>query len=322
VETDVIQYRAFLNSDPPAIVKMWNQLAPARWLMRPISVSILERRVLSKPYFDRHGLILALEGPQVVGIAHAGFGPNDTRTEISTDVGIICVLLVREHPDQLEIRRKLVLRAEEYLATRMPREIRVGGIHGESPFYLGMYGGSALTGILKSDAAGMQVYQEMGYAPREEMRLMGISISDFRQLTDRHLIQNRRKFNVESDFDVKSANWWEACQFAQIDRFRFRLRPRPTGPVAGEVTFWDMGPLNPGAAVAAMGLTNLVIEESQRRHGLGTFLVGEAMRQVQAAGIGIVLVQVSRQNEPANRLFEKLGFRESDTSVSYSKMWG
>jgi ribosomal protein S18 acetylase RimI-like enzyme len=288
--------------------------------MQPVSVSVLERHVFSKPYFDRHGLVLAVDGDEVLGFAHAGFGPNSAFSGLSTDMGAICLVLVQNHADEHEIRRQVFLRAEEYLVARGAKELRAGGFDGKPPFYLGLYGGSALTGILKSDVHNIEIFRELGYVDREETRLLRIAIDDFHQVTDRDLIQNRRKFQVESDFEVRSKNWWEACQYAQIDRFRFRLRARADEPVTGEVTFWDMGPINPRAGMSAMGLTDLIIKESSRTKGLGRFLVSEAMRQVQATEIGVVLVQVPRSNVPANRLFEHLGFVETDVSVSFGKV--
>ena len=68
--------------------------------MQPMSVALLEMFVLSKPYFDRQGLILAVDDGQPVGFAHAGFGPGPTGDSLSTDIGVICMLATQPHPDE------------------------------------------------------------------------------------------------------------------------------------------------------------------------------------------------------------------------------
>ena len=68
--------------------------------MQPMSPSVLETFVLAKPYFDRHGLILAVDDDRPVGFVHAGFGPCDDGSKISTELGVTCMLMTVPHPEQ------------------------------------------------------------------------------------------------------------------------------------------------------------------------------------------------------------------------------
>ncbi len=86
--------------------------------MQPISNLLLEMFVLSKPYFDRQGLIVAEEQGQVLGFSHGGFGPNAAGNDLATDVGLICMLLVRQHPQRIDIAQELLHRSEDYLRQR------------------------------------------------------------------------------------------------------------------------------------------------------------------------------------------------------------
>jgi hypothetical protein len=63
----VIRYRPFRNTDPPHLAEVWRAQPPLRALMQPMSVAILDRLILSKPYFDRQGLIVAVEDEQPIG---------------------------------------------------------------------------------------------------------------------------------------------------------------------------------------------------------------------------------------------------------------
>src|SRR5262245_49186493 len=53
----LIDYRPFLNCDPPELLRVWRVQSPDRGLMQPMSHLLLELFVLAKPYFDRPGLI-------------------------------------------------------------------------------------------------------------------------------------------------------------------------------------------------------------------------------------------------------------------------
>ena len=62
----MIHYRPFLNSDPPALAEIWRSQSPSRALIQLMTPAVLDDLVLSKAYFDRQGLILAVE----IGRAH------------------------------------------------------------------------------------------------------------------------------------------------------------------------------------------------------------------------------------------------------------
>ena len=57
----MISYRRFLNTDPPALVDVWNETAAGRGSYPLKSSSLLDKWILSKPYFDPEGLIVAEE---------------------------------------------------------------------------------------------------------------------------------------------------------------------------------------------------------------------------------------------------------------------
>ena len=79
----MIRYRPFLNHDPPAIAEIWRSQPPQRGLVQPMSPQLFEHLVLSKSYFDRFGLMLAVEGDHPIGFVHAGFGPSSKLSAIS-----------------------------------------------------------------------------------------------------------------------------------------------------------------------------------------------------------------------------------------------
>ena len=57
----MIEYRHYRNNDSPELLKLWNQSGLARGGATEISLSLLDLLLISQPYFDRLGLIVACE---------------------------------------------------------------------------------------------------------------------------------------------------------------------------------------------------------------------------------------------------------------------
>ncbi len=57
----MIEYRCFRNNDPPHLAEVWRSADLGPLAMQPMTTADLEAGVFSKPYFDRRGLIIAVE---------------------------------------------------------------------------------------------------------------------------------------------------------------------------------------------------------------------------------------------------------------------
>lgn len=315
----MIHYRSFRNSDPPAICRIWSGQPPLRGLAQPISPALLEQLVLSKPYFQRHGLILATDADQPVGFVHAGFGASEDRSAICVDQGTTCMLMVASHPEQSGIADELLARSEQYLREGGARSLYGGCAFPIDPFYLGLYGGCRLPGILASDHKLTELFLSAGYSEAQRVVVMQRQLAGFQAPIDRRQMQIRRGFEIRTWDDPRTRNWWEACTIGHAYRTKFTMHPRSQGPISGWATFWDMEPLASSWHLHAMGLLSLRIEPSFRRRGLATFLFSQAMRQLQARGTTQLEVQAKITNKAAIGLFGKLGFQEVDQGVLYIK---
>jgi hypothetical protein len=173
----MLTYRTFRNSDPPVLAALWQSRTGQAGLWQPVPSDLLEQLVFSRLYFDYGGLWLALDDGQPVGFAHAGFGPNADGKWIGTDAGVICVVLVRPGCAEAEVAAGLVERSEDYLRRRGAKVFYGGGLQPLAPFYLGLYGGSELPGILDSDLVARGVFAARGYCETERTVLMRREIS-------------------------------------------------------------------------------------------------------------------------------------------------
>jgi GNAT superfamily N-acetyltransferase len=323
----LIVFRPFRNIDPPAIVEIWNAQPSFRGLAAPMSIDLFERTVLSKPYFDRHGLIVAVERAEETGseerpiaFAHAGFGFGDVGQNISRDSGAIYLVQSLAHPEAGAVRRALLAECESYLRVRGAKILFGGPTGACDAFYLGLCQGARASGVLASDAAALSLFRDAGY--REEVRYSVLQrrLAGFRPLIDRQQMQIRRGHAIEATLDPPLENWRQACTIGAWDRTTFSLLERGAARPIGQAQFWDLGPLGASWGVSATGLSHIEIAAEKRRKGLGLFLLGEAMRHLQTHGAALIEGHVALDNTLVLAWLKKLGFEEIDRAVEFTKI--
>ncbi len=315
----MICYRPFLNSDPPLLAAIWQGCAGRRGLAQPMTAQMLEQFVLAKPYFDREGLILALDGARSIGFVHAGFGPDETGSKPSTAVGVVVMLLVISHPEQASVAKQLLALAEDYLRRRGAKTIYGGGVRPVTPFYWGLYGGSEPPGILDSSADTQAIFRAASYRPIDRTLIFHRKLGSFRPLVDRQQMQIRRSTEVEMVPDPPPRTWWDACTLEPSERTLFRLRPRGGGEPLARVTFWNVEPFAAPWGVRASGLIDLEVDAASRRKGMALYLIGESLRQLQDQAFVLIEVQAVERNTAALALYAKLGFEQVDSATVFRK---
>ena len=108
------------------MARIWNAQPASKQLAQPLSVAAFEHFVLAKPFFDRHGLLMAEQDGRVFGFAHAGFGPTASKSGLDTQVGAMCQVLIdpEHHSDQAF--DGLLNAAENHLTSRGAKKIVAG----------------------------------------------------------------------------------------------------------------------------------------------------------------------------------------------------
>lgn len=247
-------FRHFRNSDPPALVNVWQTLVGQPEVNPAVDVEVIEQFVLAKTYFDPEGLILACDGDRVLGFVHAAFGANDAEDGISNELGTTALLMVRPGGDELQVAAGLLEHSEDYLRQRGAKVIYGGGIRPLNSFYLGLYGGSELPGVLESDAVAQQTFTSHGYREIDRTLLFRRNLSTFEAVVDRRQMQVRRQMVVEVVIDPPTRTWWEACTLGMFDLVRFALVPRSGGSAVATALFrHGTAAQRPAASVAGVG---------------------------------------------------------------------
>ena len=315
----MIHYRPFRNTDPPILTALWRSRAGQQGLVEHVSPDLLEQLVFAKLHFDQEGLILAWDDDRPVGFAHAAFGPDETRRRVSTDLGVTCLVLVRPDCCEAEVASGLLMRCEQYLRGQGAKVLYGGGIRPLNPFYLGLYGGSEMPGVLDRDTVAQQLYRSHEYREIDRTLIMRLDLTSFQAVIDRDQMQIRRRMIVEVTPDPRSQTWWEACTLGEFDLTQFDLIPRGGGRSVASALFRSMDPTGGLGSSRAAGLIDLQVDESYRRRGLATFLLSEAFRQFVRQGVALVEAQAMQHNSASIGVYRKFGFCQTGYGSVFRK---
>ncbi len=315
----MIRFRSFRNQDPPQLADLWQSAALGPLAMQPMTTALLETAVFSKPYFDRHGLIVATDDGQdgaLLGFAHAGFGPNAKRTALDRSTGSIVMLVVPPHAQAGAISAGLVEQARSYLHKQGASTVLAGGSPTLGGFYLGLYGGADLAGILDTSLAMQQGFREQGFLEHDRMVVARRPLIGFRPPIDRVQVAIRRSTQLTAIDEPDRRSWWEAALTTGICLRRYDLRGRDTALLATAL-FWDMQPMAAACGITAAGLLDLHVAPERRREGLASYLLAEAMQDLGSEGISVVEAHAPVSNTAATGLLQKLGFETACQGTIY-----
>lgn len=315
----VHQFRSFCNSDPPQLAEIWREQPPQRGVAQPVTAGLLDQLVFSKQYFDPEGVIVAHQDDRIIGFAHAGFGPNDDLTALSTELGTTYQLMVRPEHRHGALAGELLSRCEAYLRRRGAKLIYAGGIRPLNAFYLGLYGGSELPGILAGDEVFHEACRQAGYREIDRVVVLQLELSLFRQPIARSLRQLRREMVCQETLSPEIKSWWEACTTGAFERVHFYVTRTGEATLLADVWFWDVEPISTTWNAPTAGMFDLQVSSDYRRKGLATFLLGKAFDRLRARGVLLVEAQTMQHNTSAVALYHKLGFKQVDEGIVYRK---
>jgi hypothetical protein len=313
----LIRYRPFENRDPPGLAEIWRTQRPIRGRIQAVTPQLLEEHVLAKPWFDRQGLIIACDGPRLVGFVHAGFGADCAHRDLDCSQGTTCLLLIAPHERRGEIACELLNTSENYLRQRGAKQVYAGSQFPLNPFYLGMYGSSDTAGVLASNVGWVDLLKASGYQPKVERVLAGRTLAGFRPPVDRKQMQVRRRFKIAGPRGVLPDNWWDACVWSLHEWTQFDLVLPGGGEPIISATFWDVEPLARSWGVQTVGLVKLEDTPEARQEGLTTYLLADVLRQYQSAGYGQFEAQAAASDASLRTTLAELGLAEYD----YGALW-
>ncbi len=315
----MIQYRSFLNTDPPHLAEIWTKCAAVRPHFQRVTPELLDDLVFSKQYFDRDGLIVAVEDGAFAGFVHAAFGPSEDRSTISPDVGVICALLVSDNFRGRGVGRKLLELGEHYLTGRGAKKIYGGGARPFNPFYWGLYGGAELPGVLASEPAAQQLFSAAGFEVVGHTILWRCNLENFKAPVNRQQLMVKRRFDVRAVADVQPTTWWEANTSEALEKIRYELVEKTSREIKATITMWTLERKTDDVLLRSAGIMDLSVDEDLRGQGAGKYLVSDVLKELKLRNFSTVEGQTFRQNEAIAALLRSLGFDEVDQGAIFQK---
>ncbi|MEO6567772.1 MAG: N-acetyltransferase, partial [Opitutaceae bacterium] len=114
------------------------------------------------------------------------------------------------------------------------------------------------------------------------------------------------------------AMWGGWDDAAQEDFFRRNFLPATIRVIV--VDGQDVGLLHVERETEALFLANLQILPEFQNRGLGSAVVRRVIEEAHAMGLGVVRLQVLKSNQPARRLYERLGFELTQEGSMHDQM--
>ncbi len=304
--------RPFRNTDPPLLAEIWRHQPPQRGLAQPVNVALLEMCIFSKHFFDPQGFTVATYDGRPVGFSHAAFGPDESGNQLDYSLGTTQMLMLDPaHLDPV-LADDLISASEAYQQAKGATVHYAGGIKPLNGFYLGLYGGSELPGILDSDPIQGEHFLRHGYEQASEVVVLQHELARYRVAAARDARRVRRETTLERTFVPKPPNWWEACLTGGQDRIRYSLVRRADHHEIASVTFWDIEPLATSWGIPTVGMLDLYVDPDQRQTKVATHLLNETLKLLQRRGANVVEAQTMGDNKAAISLYRSLGFTQVD----------
>jgi len=315
----VIQYRTYRNTDSPGLAEVWNDALSGRGAVRLRTSSPLERFTFSKLFFDPKGLIIAEDDGRLIGFVHAGFGADAARNTLDTQTGVTCMLVVRPSYRGRGIATELLRQSEQYLRGRGAARLFGGAMAPLNPFYLGMYGGSDLPGVLASDASADLFFTRRGYSVCRTVKVLQRRLAVPIKVFDPRFVNHRQRFECQEDATSRLSSWWAYNVYSGAEPRVFSLIDKTNNESVAQATMWEMEGFSYRWGLPAAGVTDWWVKPELRKQGIGKFLMTQVLRKAQDELLELIELQLASDNEAAFKLCQGLGFEQVDTGRMYEK---
>jgi ribosomal protein S18 acetylase RimI-like enzyme len=317
----VTRFRSFRNSDPPSLVRLWNQAVPSSGCVRPLRVHELDTHALGPVNFESAGLIVAERDERIVAFVHAGFGPDlpvnsALPFELCHQMGAIAMLVVEPGLDDPGLASGLIDAAQNYLRSRGAKVLYGGGLFPINPFYWGIYGGSEGAGVLSGHQRFQSALVERGFEPVSTTVLLEADLA-IQERRDPRTAVIRRLTNVEFLDDALPTDWWQNLALGDFQLVSARLLLKADGTQVAQAQAWDMSWFGREDGRTRIGLINVDVPHEHRRNGYARFLVSEILRRARESLVASVTVASSTENKAALALYASLGFQPVDEATLY-----
>ena len=286
------------RSHLPAMMDLFKRQTAGEPFIAPLTPDLFVALVEEKSYFDPEGLLVAVDGGEVVGWIHACVAPgSEARHDPADHVPRIRLLIYP--PERLTVGHALVAEATAWLQRTGREELLAMHSAAGYPFYRGLW----LGGEPKCPATMPHLqlaFEVAGYNNTLESVGMVAAMPDPPPAIEAALPLDLVDAPAEMAHEPMRESW-------------IGFEPRVTaamidGERVGRIAWVLIPYVAERLGAPCMNIWGLGVDEEHRRKGIATALIAHAMRGSHALGARFASVSTQLWNWPAQRTYAALGF--------------
>ncbi len=317
----VVEIRAFLNSDVPRLVDLWNRQEAVAGRLQVVTAAMLELHVFSKSYFDPAGLILAAMDHTLIGALFCGFAPNDDGSKLNLCVGILSHSILDDAANE-STWPMLWKFADDYFKSHGTERIFFGSKFPDSPYLAGFCGGTFVPGAVTTDQSQINRLTDASFKACGEVDVLNLDVQRFKPPVDRRVIMAKRSYDVRVAIDPLPENWWQNNVTSFRHRIDFRIVERKSNRVCGFLSFSNSRPVDSGWDSRYFGIARIQVDEALQRSGIGQAMLFDAIKDLGQRGVVEIEAQVPRVNTAYLSMLKKIGFRSNYSAFQMQNILG
>jgi ribosomal protein S18 acetylase RimI-like enzyme len=332
----MLSYETFHPSKLTALIRFWNETFSGFRHFDPIDAPRFRKRIVEQEAFDPDGLIIAAHGDQVIGMVHAMRpAPHSYfvyRENKCAENGSIALLGVRMDHRRRGVGSELLRRAEDYL------KVHIGGKGSifAGDFWVPLYhtlegprqpfwGDTEMIGISKKNTGFVSFLRMHGYRQMNGEGEEITMVSDTVPRADPHkpplqeyglreiMLDRERVWDGKIDWYPDDERGYGYERFGPYLRDAIVLVRGDT--VTSHLEWYPM------REEGRVALWDLMVGESDRGKGLGSYLLDRSLFIMQGQGYRIVeLHSNTLRNARAVAMYRQRGFQIVERWMGFRKM--
>jgi len=281
-----------------AMVARFNAETASHPHVAPLTPERFVELVERKSYFDPTGLLVALDGGDVLGWVHACWAPATEAWHAADQRGALLRMLLYPRA-RLDVGRALVAEVTVWLEGTGGFELLALHAQGGYPFYRGLWYGSEPMGPVTMPHVQLAL-EVGGYTNTQESVFMTAELPASPQVVAAPGLELTTA-PAELVHGGMRESW--------VGFTPMQTQARRGEAVAGSIGWTVLPHVAEKLGAPCLSIWSLGVMEEHRRQGIASALVAQVMRESYAQGARFGSVATQLWNAPAQATYAKFGFR-------------